>query len=126
MRVQLMQELNPSVDVSTLSGAFPMDKLSQFTVVVAVDLPLDLALAADAACRACSPPVAFIRADVRGLCGAVFVDLGPSFTCTDPTGEAIKTGIVESLLPATSPNADGSLSLTVQCVDDEDMTMDDD
>ena len=49
------------------------------------------------ACRAASPPIAFIRTDVRGLNGAVFVDLGPSFVCHDPTGEAIKSAIVESV-----------------------------
>ena len=54
--------------------------------MIAYDLGDAQALAADATCRAASPPIAFIRADVRGLCGAVFVDLGPSFTCTDPTG----------------------------------------
>ena len=92
-----MQELNPGVKVGALAGAFPMEGLAQYQVVVAVDAPLDLALAVDAACRAASPPIAFIRTDVRGLCGAVFVDLGPSFVCHDPTGEAIKSAIVESV-----------------------------
>lgn len=81
-----LQELNPSVVVSASAGPFPFESLSQYQVVVAVDMPISDALKVDAICRAASPPIAFIRTDIRGLCGAVFVDLGPSFTCTDPTG----------------------------------------
>ena len=66
--------------------------------MVAVDLPLEEALQADAACRAASPPIAFIRADIRGLAASVFVDLGPAFTCLDPTGETIKSAIVEHVM----------------------------
>ena len=93
-----MQELNPGVKVGALAGAFPMEGLAQYQVVVAVDAPLDLALAVDAACRAASPPIAFIRADIRGLAASVFVDLGPAFTCLDPTGETIKSAIVEHVM----------------------------
>ena len=93
---QMMQELNPGVRVTTLAGSFPAD-LSGYSVVVAVDLSLEEALQADAACRAATPPIAFIRADIRGLAASVFVDLGPSFTCLDPTGESIKSAIVEHL-----------------------------
>uniref|UniRef100_A0A7S3AS77 E1 ubiquitin-activating enzyme n=1 Tax=Haptolina ericina TaxID=156174 RepID=A0A7S3AS77_9EUKA len=122
--VQMMQELNPTVQVNAHSGAFPMSDLASYQVVVAIDLPLEAALQVDAFCRAASPPIAFIRADVRGLCGAVFVDLGPSFTCADPTGEAVKTAIVEHI--AVAPAAkDGTARLRVQCVDDEDMNLDD-
>ena len=94
--VSSMQELNPSVAVSALSGAFPMESLTKYQVVVAIDLPLEAALKADAICRAASPPIAFIRADIRGLAGSVSVDLGPSFTCADPTGAP---------LPPASPTA---------------------
>ena len=83
---QQMQELNPGVRVSTIAGGLPTD-LSSFHVVVAVDLSLEEALQADAACRTVTPPIAFIRADIRGLAASVFVDLGPAFTCLDPTGE---------------------------------------
>ena len=137
--------------VGALAGAFPMEGLAQYQVVVAVDAPLDLALAVDAACRAASPPIAFIRTDVRGLCGAVFVDLGPSFVCHDPTGEAIKSAIVESVT-VEGAGTDGAKlrvqvtgrhcshcrrhhhltttispppSLRLQCVDDEALDLDD-
>jgi len=122
--VRQMQELNPSVAVSAATGAFPLQSLAAYQVVVAIDLPLELAAQADAICRAASPPVAFLRADVRGLCGAVFADLGPSFTCTDPTGEAVKTAIVEAITPEGTA-ADGSALYRVQCVEDEELPLDD-
>ena len=119
---QMMQELNPGVRVTTLAGSFPAD-LSGYSVVVAVDLSLEEALQADAACRAATPPIAFIRADIRGLAASVFVDLGPSFTCLDPTGESIKTAIVEHVVVVEEK--DGATKLRVQCVDDEGLDLDD-
>ena len=113
---QQMQELNPGVRVSTLSGGFPTD-LSGYHVVVAVDLSLEEALQADAVCRSASPPIAFIRADIRGLAASVFVDLGPSFTCLDPTGESVKSAIVEHVVVVEEK--EGATKLRVQCVDDE-------
>lgn len=124
--VQQMQELNPGVDVKAMEGAFPLGDLQRFTMVVAIDMPLELAKQVDEACRACSPPIAFIRTDVRGLCGSIFVDLGPSFTCHDPTGEAIKSAIVESIYPLKeAPDEEGRVKLKVQCVDDDDLSLDD-
>ena len=35
---------------------------------------------------------------MRGLAAAIFVDLGPSFTCLDPTGESLKSAIVEHIV----------------------------
>ena len=124
--VQQMQELNPGVQVRLMEGPFPLEQLSSFSVVVAVDVPLESAVRADAFCRAQSPPIAFIRADVRGLCGSVFVDLGPSFRCLDPTGEAIKSAIVQSIYPLKEPpTAEGLVKIKVQCVDDDELELDD-
>jgi len=121
-----MQELNPGVQVRLMEGPFPLEQLSSFSVVVAVDVPLESAVRADAFCRAQSPPIAFIRADVRGLCGSVFVDLGPSFRCLDPTGEAIKSAIVQSIYPLKEPpTAEGLVKIKVQCVDDDELELDD-
>ena len=117
--VQRMQELNPGVAVSALSGGFPLGRLGEWSVVVGVDLPLAAALKADAECRAAAPPVGFIRADVRGLCGAVFVDLGDAFVCTDPSGESIKSAIVEHIA------VDEAGALIVTCVEDEALDFDD-
>eukprot|EP00965_Chrysotila_dentata_P073551 2429424-Pleurochrysis_carterae.AAC.4 len=81
-----IQELNPGVAVKVLDGPFPVDRLQEWTVVVAVGMPLAEAIEIDQICRTASNPIAFIRTDVRGLCGSVFVDLGPSFTTLDPSG----------------------------------------
>ena len=124
--VSQMQELNPGVAVQALEGAFPLAQLGQYTIVVAIDVPLDVAIKADNFCRAQSPPIAFIRADIRGLCGSVFVDLAPQFTCTDPTGETIKSAIVESIYPLKEkPMENGHVKVHVQCVEDDDLQLDD-
>lgn len=133
-----MQELNPGVFVSAMDGQFPLSgALSRFTVVVAVDVSSEVAFKADQYCRAQTPPIAFIRADVRGLSGFAFVDLGPKFTCLDPTGESIKSAIVESISPvaessaarvarlASSSAASGQVLLRVQCVEDDALDLDD-
>ena len=122
---QQMQELNPGVEVRSAEGPFPLEHLSNFTIVVAIDVPLDIALKADAFCRAQSPPIAFIRADVRGLCGMVFADFGPTFTCLDPTGESIKSAIVETIYPLNDPPKDGMQKIKVHCVEDDDLDLDD-
>lgn len=41
----------------------------------------------DEACRAASPPIAFVRAETRGAFASVFCDFGPAFTVYDPDGE---------------------------------------
>ena len=102
--VQALQELNPDTAVLTLGrspGKFGPHLLTavhaaqRIDAIVAVDVPLEEAEATCRACHAASPPVAFVRADVRGLAGAVFVDLGERFKCLDPTGEPLKAAVVE-------------------------------
>lgn len=80
--------------------------------VVFTDLPLAQALAFDAFCHAHNPPVAFIRAETRGLFGSVFCDLGPGFTISDVDGEEPFTGILASV-------ANSGPEALVTCVDDE-------
>lgn len=118
-----MQELNPEVTVRAVDGPFGSLRLNDYTVVVAVDVPLDAAVRANAYCRAQKPPIAFIRADVRGLAGFAFVDFGPKFTCVDPTGEAIKSAIIENI--TTAGGGGTTVLLTVQCVEDDDLELDD-
>lgn len=40
----------------------------------------------DEICRAHSPPIAFIRAETRGVFASVFCDFGPAFTVFDTDG----------------------------------------
>jgi ubiquitin-activating enzyme E1 len=42
----------------------------------------------DEICRAASPPIAFIRAETRGVFASVFCDFGPAFRVIDTDGAA--------------------------------------
>ena len=65
----------------------------------------------DEICRAASPPIAFIRAEARGVFASVFCDFGPAFTVHDPDGEEPHSGIVASV--------SAGCPALVTCVDDE-------
>jgi ubiquitin-activating enzyme E1 len=54
--------------------------------VLTGDASLDEAKRVDAACRTASPPIAFIRAETRGVFASVFCDFGPAFTVHDTDG----------------------------------------
>ena len=62
-------------------------------------------------CHMHQPPIAFIKAEVRGLFGNVFCDFGPEFTVVDVDGEEPHTGIIASI---SNDNP-----AFVSCVDDE-------
>jgi len=62
-------------------------------------------------CHSHQPPIAFIKAEVRGLFGSAFCDFGPEFTVFDVDGEEPRTGIIASI-----SNDNPAL---VSCVDDE-------
>lgn len=47
---------------------------------------LEEAKRVDEVCRAATPPIAFIRAETRGVFASVFCDFGPSFTVYDTDG----------------------------------------
>eukprot|EP00887_Chlorella_sp_A99_P004083 scaffold23.g4083.t1 len=74
-----VQELNTSVPVAASVVELSEDFLSQFQVVVAVDMALDEA--------------------TRGVFASVFCDFGPSFTVYDVDGEEPHTGIVAGITP---------------------------
>merc|ERR1711871_1812634 len=95
--VATFQELNPYCDIKAHEGRWTDALVRDPTVVVVVDATLADATHINEVCRSASPPIAFIRADARGLSGSCFCDFGPGFKCLDTTGEAIKTGIVESI-----------------------------
>lgn len=80
-------------------------------VVVFTDISLEKAIEFDDFCHKHQPPIAFIKADVRGLFGSVFCDFGPEFTVFDVDGEDPHTGIIASI-----SNDNPAL---VACVDDE-------
>ena len=72
---------------------------------------MDKALEFNDYCHSHQPPIAFIKAEVRGLFGNVFCDFGPEFTVLDVDGEEPHTGIIASI-----SNDNPAL---VSCVDDE-------
>lgn len=85
--------------------------LWHFQAVVFTDIDLEKAIEFDDFCHMHQPPIAFIKAEVRGLFGSVFCDFGPEFTVVDVDGEDPHTGIIASI-----SNDNPAL---VSCVDDE-------
>jgi ubiquitin-activating enzyme E1 len=106
-----LQELNVAVAVSALTSEITEEHLSCFQVVVFTDITLEKAIQYNDFCRNHKPPIAFIKADIRGLFGSVFCDFGPEFTVFDVNGEEPHTGIIASI-----SNDNPAL---VSCVDDE-------
>ncbi|XAR58888.1 hypothetical protein NMG60_11014458 [Bertholletia excelsa] len=109
--VQKLQELNNAVVISTLTTKLSKEQLSDFQAVVFTDSTLEKAIEFNDYCHNHQPPIAFIKADVRGLFGSVFCDFGPEFTVFDVDGEEPHTGIIASI-----SNDNPAL---VSCVDDE-------
>ncbi|XP_078159834.1 ubiquitin-activating enzyme E1 1-like isoform X1 [Carex rostrata] len=104
-------ELNNAVLVSALTEDLSEDHLLDYQVVVFTDIGLDKAMLFNEYCRKQNPPIAFIKAEVRGLFGGIFCDFGPEFTVIDTDGEEPRTGIIASI-----SNDNPAL---VSCVDDE-------
>lgn len=93
--MEALSELNPHVLVRVLpEAAVTDDVLRRFAVVVATRTPRTQAVAWDTVCRAATPPVAFIAADVFGLAGFAFSDFGPAHGVRDANGEAPRSAVV--------------------------------
>ena len=100
-----LQQLNPNVRVDVAPDLSALQLLAATTgsapslppfsaVVLTACPPLALALQEElnAQCRASG--AAFISASASGLMGVAFVDVGPSFTVLDPTGEPLGRGLI--------------------------------
>ncbi|CAL5424626.1 unnamed protein product [Camellia sinensis] len=111
--VQKLQELNNAVVISTSTTKLTKEQLSNFQTmaVVFTDVNQEQAIEFNDYCHNHGPPIAFIKAEVRGLFGSVFCDFGPEFTVFDVDGEEPHTGIIASI-------SNDSPAL-VSCVDDE-------
>ncbi|GMH33109.1 hypothetical protein BSKO_00943 [Bryopsis sp. KO-2023] len=110
--VERLQELNPAVLVAAATAELNDDFLGGFTVVVVTEGSLEDAQRIDAICRSRESPIAFIKAETRGLFANVFCDFGPSFHVVDVDGEQPFTGIVAAVTP-------GNPTTMVSCVEDE-------
>lgn len=90
---------------------------SLLQAVVFVDSSFEKATEFDDFCHSHEPPIAFIKADVRGLFGSLFCDFGPQFTVLDVDGEEPHSGIIASV-----SNENPAF---VSCVDDERLELQD-
>uniref|UniRef100_M4DP97 E1 ubiquitin-activating enzyme n=2 Tax=Brassica campestris TaxID=3711 RepID=M4DP97_BRACM len=109
--VHKLQDLNNAVVVSSLTTSLTKEHLSGFQVVVFSDISLEKAIEFNDYCHSHQPPIAFVKADVRGLFGSVFCDFGPEFAVLDVDGEEPHTGIIASI---SNEN-----QAFISCVDDE-------
>lgn len=86
-----LAELNPYVSMklrpSPLASNSDLAFLKQFQCVVLTEAPLSLQLKVNEFCRAQSPQIKFIAADVYGLYSYCFCDFGNEFTVQDVNGE---------------------------------------
>lgn len=108
-----LAELNEYVPVSILSELSGVNQLneaiiSKYQVVVVTEQTLSTQLEINQLCHPRN--IAFIQADVRGLCAQAFCDFGSEFYISDPTGEAPIVGLVGGI----TQEAEG----VVTCVDD--------
>ncbi|CAN7061132.1 hypothetical protein IGI04_016323 [Brassica rapa subsp. trilocularis] len=115
--VHKLQDLNNAVVVSSLTTCLTKEHLSSFQVVVFSDISMEKAIEFDDYCHSHQPPIAFVKADVRGLFGSVFCDFGPEFAVLDVDGEEPHTGIIASI----SNESEAFIS----CVDDERLEFED-
>ncbi|XP_002982764.2 ubiquitin-activating enzyme E1 2 [Selaginella moellendorffii] len=109
--VDKLKELNNAVNISVLTTELTEEILSNYQVVVFTDSSLEEAIRFNNFCHNHNPPIAFIKADIRGIFGSVFCDFGPDFTVVDVDGEEPHTGIIASI---SNDNP-----AVVCCVDDE-------
>lgn len=93
--VPRVSELNPYTPVREYHAAdltSNLSELKQFQVVVLTDTPPKDQLKIADYCHENGTFV--VIADTFGLFGSIFTDFGKNFTCGDPTGENVLSGIV--------------------------------
>lgn len=93
--VPRVSELNPYTPVREYHAAdltSNLSELKQFQVVVLTDAPLKDQLKIADYCH--ENGIYVVIADAFGLFGSIFTDFGKNFTCGDPTGENVLSGIV--------------------------------
>eukprot|EP00466_Bigelowiella_natans_P017477 jgi/Bigna1/88516/estExt_fgenesh1_pg.C_330078 len=89
-----LAELNSYVDVHVAKGDMKsLIRSKRYTVIVAINKTVQEQIDINEICRECS--LKFISADVAGLLGAIFVDLGPSHFVSDPDGERPRRGLIK-------------------------------
>lgn len=89
-----LKELNLYVPISVVSDISEAT-LAQFRCVVTTNVSLETQVTINEYTHAHN--IGYINADIRGLFGQVFVDLGDSFTVIDQNGEEPHAGIVSDI-----------------------------
>ncbi|KAK4774523.1 hypothetical protein SAY86_009458 [Trapa natans] len=77
-----------------LTTQLTKEQLSDFQAVVFTDINLEHVIEFNDYCHSHQPPIAFIKAEVRGFCGLVFCDFELGFTVLDVDGVDPHTGII--------------------------------
>ncbi|OCL05995.1 E1 ubiquitin activating enzyme [Glonium stellatum] len=96
--VPRVSELNPYTPVREHHAAdltSNLSELKRFQVVVLTDTPLQDQLKIADYCH--ENGIYIVIADTFGLFGSIFTDFGKNFTCGDPTGENVLSGIVADI-----------------------------
>ena len=99
---QRAAELNSYVTMRHETGVLTEEMVKEHSIVVLTNSSLEEQLKVNEWCRAASPSVNMIVADVRGLYAQVFTDFGSKFTVVDTTGEAPITAMIASITSETS------------------------
>ncbi|KAK4984794.1 E1 ubiquitin-activating protein [Elasticomyces elasticus] len=93
-----VSELNPYTPVGvhpSNSITNDLSQLQRYQVVVLTDTPLKDQITISEYCH--NNGIYTVITDVFGLFGNIFTDFGKNFTCGDPTGENVNTGIVAGI-----------------------------
>ena len=99
---QRAAELNSYVTMRHETGALTEEMVKDHSIVVLTNSSLEEQLRVNEWCRAATPAINMIVADVRGLYAQVFTDFGPKFTVVDTTGEQPITAMIASITKETS------------------------
>ncbi|CCI39648.1 unnamed protein product [Albugo candida] len=99
--VNKLAELNPYVKVDAHSGEITEEVLSQYHVVILVNVDLKKACRINEFCHANS--IAFLSTEGRGVFGSVFCDFGDTFTVTDKDGKQPSSCMISSILGSDPP-----------------------
>lgn len=109
--VKQLQELNPTVDVTTSDVPLSQELVQQHDVVVLIGHTHAEASAASTWCRSRKTPARLIWCASMGLFGFVCNDFGEGFVVNDTTGENPRSAIVADIIAGTDT--------LVSCVDDQ-------
>jgi len=99
---QRAAELNSYVTMRHETGALSEEMVKEHSVVVLTNSSLAEQLKVNEWCRAATPAINMIVADVRGLYAQIFTDFGPKFTVVDTNGKQPITAMIASITTETS------------------------